>query len=252
VSTDTWNQINFPSSDITVIQLNGNWGKLTLFNIYNKGNNNKTILLLTKFHQENRTLLGQEEEGNAHIIWLSDFNRHHPHWDDPNNTRLFTGEAVKDAEVLIEAVAEVGLDLALLSGIPMHLHNITKKWSRLNQVFLSDHSENLLITCNTQTEHRGINTDHLPIWTELNLKVSTIEEEPAPNFCEVDWDKFGKALEGQLEALQPVVQISMQRQLDLCCKELTIAIQEVIHEQVPKARISPKTKRWWTKELTQL
>jgi hypothetical protein len=70
---------------------------------------------------------------------------------------------MKDAEVLIKAVAEVGLDLALLSRIPMHLHNVTKKWSRLNQVFLSDHLENLLIACNTQTEHRGINTDHLLI-----------------------------------------------------------------------------------------
>ena len=251
VSTDTWNQIDFPSSDVTVIQLNGNWGKLTLFNIYNDGNNNETISLLTKFHHENRTLLGQEE-GNAHIIWLGDFNRHHPHWDDPNDTRLFTGEAVKNAEALIEAVAEVGLDLALPSGIPTHLHNVTKKWSRLDQVFLSDHSENLLIACDTQTEHRGINTDHLPIRTELNLKVSTIEEEPAPNFREVDWDEFGKALEERLEALQPVAQISTQRQLDLSCKELTVAIQEVIHEQVPKARITPKTKRWWTKELTQL
>jgi hypothetical protein len=158
VSTDTWNQIDFPSGDVMVIQFNGNWGKLTLFNIYNEGNNNETISLLTKFHHKNRTLLGQGE-GNAHIIWLSDFNRHHPHWDDPNDTRLFTGEAVKDAEVLIEVVAEVGLDLALLSSIPMHLHNVTKKWSRLDQVFLSDHSENLLIACNTETEHRGINTD---------------------------------------------------------------------------------------------
>ena len=52
ISTDTWNQLDFPSGDVTVIQIKGNWGKLTLFNIYNDGNHNNTITVLTKFHSE--------------------------------------------------------------------------------------------------------------------------------------------------------------------------------------------------------
>src|SRR5579863_3808033 len=31
ISTDNWNQIEFPSSDVTVIQLNRRWGKITIF-----------------------------------------------------------------------------------------------------------------------------------------------------------------------------------------------------------------------------
>jgi hypothetical protein len=135
---------------------------------------------------------------------------------------------------------------------PTHLHNVSKKWSRLDQVFLSEHSGNLLIACDTLTEHRGINTDHLPIRTELSLKVSINEEEPTLNFREVDWDEFRKTLESRLEELQPAEQITMQRQLDQCCKDLTEAIQDVIHTQVPVVRTTSKTKRWWTKELTQL
>jgi hypothetical protein len=44
------------------------------------------------------------------------------------------------AETLIEAVAEVGLDLALPSVIAAHQHNVTKRWTRLDHVFISDHS----------------------------------------------------------------------------------------------------------------
>jgi|SRR5712671_1596435 len=96
--------------------------------------------------------------------------------------RLFMSEATKAAGKLIEAVADVGLELALLSGTPMHEHSITKQWSRLDQVFLSDISSGMLIYCDTLPGERGINMDHLPILTELNLEVDTSEAEHIPNF----------------------------------------------------------------------
>ena len=54
ISTDLWTQIDFPSSDVTVVQFNGTWGKITIFNIYNEGKNNDTIKLLTSFYNKNR------------------------------------------------------------------------------------------------------------------------------------------------------------------------------------------------------
>ena len=254
ISTDTWNQLDFPSGDVTVIQIKGSWGKLTIFNIYNEGNSNVTINALTKYYKDNRDNMerGTEPGKSAHILWVGDFNRHHPYWDDPNDTRLFTNEATKEAETLIEAVAEVGLELALPSGTPTHCHNVTKKWSRLDQVFISEHSVNMLTACDTLTEHMGIKTDHLPILTELNLSVSITEDSPAPNYREVDWEAFRKELGKVLDNTQPAERIDNQRQLDRSCGNLTKAIQNVIQTQVPVAKISPKTKRWWTKELTQL
>jgi len=69
ISSDSWNQIDFPSSDVTVIQLNGNWGKLTIFNIYNDGNHNDTINLLSKYHRENSTARRPEtERSTEHIM----------------------------------------------------------------------------------------------------------------------------------------------------------------------------------------
>ena len=252
LSTDTWNQLDFPSGDVTVVQFNGPWGKLNLFNIYNDGTNNDTVKLLTKFHKDNRATLEGENANNTHTIWVGDFNRHHPYWDDPKDMRLFTNEAIKAAELLIEAVAEAGLEMALPGKIPTHCHNVTKRWSRLDQVFLSEHSDNLLITCDTFTDQRGVNTDHLPIVTELSLAINTFTESPFPNFWNVDWPAFHETLERKLAEVHPAQKILNQRQLDQCCADLTQAIQSTIQEQVPVTKITSKSKCWWTKELTQL
>ena len=71
-------------------------------------------------------------EGEAHILWVGDFNRHHPLWDSPKDTQLFISDATNAAEKLIEAISDTGLELVLPSGILMHEHNVTKCWSRLD------------------------------------------------------------------------------------------------------------------------
>jgi ribonuclease HI/exonuclease III len=252
LSTDSWTQIDFQSSDVTIVQLEGEWGKLSIFNIYLEGNSNETLKQLGTFYSRNRNLFEHADRGVAHVLWLGDFNRHHPYWDDPNDVHLFTDEATKAAEELIDLIADVGLDLALPTGIPTHRHNVTKKWSRLDQVFLTDHSSELLISCDTQVDQRGIKTDHLPILTELSLPMVTAPEESYANFREVDWESFHQVLEGQLSILPPAQAIETQSQLDLSCEQLTEAIQKTIQEQVPVTVITPKSKRWWTKELSQL
>ena len=252
ISTDRWNQLDFPSSDVTAVQFTSEWGKLSIFNIYNEGTSNNTINLLTKYHRDNRINLEQSQIGNAHIIWLGDFNRHHPCWDDPGDQRLFTDNTIAAAEILIEAVAEAGLDMALPSGIPTHCHSATKRWSRLDHVFISDGSMDMVNACDALIDHRGINMDHVPVLTELNLEIGIQEAEPIPNFRDVDWDEFRKALARHLGPEQPKDQITNQRQLDERCSSLMEAIQSTIREQVPVTEFTPKLKHWWTKELTQM
>ncbi|KAH9953860.1 hypothetical protein BC827DRAFT_1095635, partial [Russula dissimulans] len=43
LSTDSWNQLDFPSGDVTIVQVVETWGTLTIFNIYNDGKSNDTI-----------------------------------------------------------------------------------------------------------------------------------------------------------------------------------------------------------------
>ena len=99
---------------------------------------------------------------------------------------------------------------------------------------------------------RNINTDHIPILTELNLGVAIKAAKPIPNFKDVDWDKFCKMLVNFLGPGQPEEQITSQRQLDKRCSSLMEALQNTIWEQVPVTAITSKLKRWWTKELMQM
>jgi hypothetical protein len=195
--------------DVTIINISGNWGDMTVYNIYNDCEKNDTIHQLEAFSQactnsSNRT--NANNKGIKSILWLGDFNRHHPHWDDPANTRLFTSSAICDAEILITAVAELGLDLALPPGIPTHLHNATKKWTRLNQVFISEDHTDTIITCEALCDSPGINTDHLPILTTLDLDLTRAPPNSPKNFRNVDWEAFKKDLTVRLDKLPPPYQ----------------------------------------------
>lgn len=249
---DRWEQIDFPSSDMVVIQTCGVWGKLTLINVYNDCNSNETIHLLTEFHSKHYAAIYQTNRGTAHVLWVGDFNRYHPYWDDPHNVRLFMNEATDATEKLIKAVVDAGLDLTLLSRILTHRHNVTKLWSRLDQVFITDHSDNILISCDTQPDHWGINTDHLPIQTKLDLDTVHIESEDIPNFQEADWESFQNELSAQLDKLPLLLPIKNQSQLNSSCKSLTKVIQCTINTKILVSTITPKSKHWWMKKLTQL
>lgn len=124
--TDNWKQIDFPSSDIIVIQLNSEWGVLTIYNIYNDCEGSDTIHQLDSFNHNLKSHTSHPAQVKRSILWLGDFNCHHPHWDNPTDTRLFTKATINKAEILISTLAEAGLDLALPAGILTHMHNVTK------------------------------------------------------------------------------------------------------------------------------
>jgi len=250
ISMDSWEQIDFPLGDVTVTSLKGDWGKMYIFNIYNKGNSNRTIQALEQFYRTHPEIADQLDRGSVHTIWLGDFNRHHPHWDDPSDAHLFMEVALAAAETLIDLVASLGLELGLPSGIPTHLHNITKKWSRLDQVFITEHSLELIEACDTETKFHSIKTDHFPIVTKLNLEATLMQPATIHNFKDVDWEKFHETLSLRLANLVTPAKPSNQERLNSCCEQLTLTLQLVIEDEVPKTELCTKLKRWWTKELT--
>jgi hypothetical protein len=212
----------------------------------------ETISLLTDYHCRNKDALERILMGEAHMLWLGDFNRYHPIWDNLEDMRLFMNEATEAAEKLIEVVANARLKLMLLSGTPMHKHNVTKHWSRLDQVFLLEHSSKTLISCNTLLGERGINMDHLLILTELRLEIDTMIAEPILNFCNANWEEFRAELQKQLNNSPKLACILDQAQLNTWCKELMNALQETIHAEVTTVKITTKSKHWWTKQPSQL
>jgi endonuclease/exonuclease/phosphatase family metal-dependent hydrolase len=141
-----------------------------------------------------------------HTIWLGDFNYHHPHWHNLEDTRLFTRPAISNAEILISMVAKAGLDMALPPGIPIHIHKVTKKWTRLDHVFISEDALDSILVCEALSDAQGINTDHLPILTTLDLDLTCAPSSEPKNYHNVDWEQFKKALDSRLDFLPPPVQ----------------------------------------------
>lgn len=253
ILTENWKQVDFPSGDVTVVQLTGSWGDLMLYNIYNDCEKNDTINMLETFaHSPLGDHSNRSRENSKATLWLGDFNRHHLHWDDPADTRLFTRTAIDNAESLISAIAGLGLDLALPPGIPTHLHNVTKKWTRLDQVFILEEHLDTIITCDTLPNTPGINTNHLPILTTLDLNLTRVQPNPPRNFRDVNWEDFEKELAARLDRLGPQTRIRTPGELETACQKLTKVIQETINEKVPEPVAGIKAKKWWMKELTKL
>ena len=101
-------------------------------------------------------------------------------------------------------------------------------------------------------EEQGINTDHFPIVTNLNLALVLAPKKEVRNYQEVDWKAFRETLKGKLSKRGILNFIKTQSELNNTCVKLRCAIQETIAEAVPKAKIGPHLKRWWTKELTEM
>ena len=252
--TESWEQLEFPSGDVTALRIKEKWGTLTIFNIYNDGEHDNTVDALTLYHrQHTRDILGTEStQREHHLIWLGDFNRHHPYWDRPEDNRLFTKDTQDAAERLLKTIADLGMDMALAKGTPTHQHNVTKKWSRLDQVFASEHTIEAITICDTLPEERGVNTDHIPIITVIDLELTRMPAQIARNFRDVDWEKFRSRLEEKIARIGLSNHINSRSALNHSCEKLTRVIQETIGEEVPHTNICARSKRWWSKELKML
>ena len=68
----------------------------------------------------------------------------------------------------------------------------------------------------------------------------------------MDWTDFRDNLSKRLLPLDPPGRIKEQEHLNVSCDTLTKAIQATIEDCVPTTTICALSKRWWTKELTQM
>ena len=85
--TDCYSILPVMHSDMTVVRFKGDNGFLSLFNIYNEITNNDTISCLDSFFDCNAHIV--QPANTDSVIWLGDFNQHHPLWEDDANKRLF-------------------------------------------------------------------------------------------------------------------------------------------------------------------
>lgn len=139
ISKNNWHIIPINSLNIMATELTGQFSKVRIYNIYNLGNSNRTLHFLeqhmhtehTKRHQHYERITQGERSQEEHIIWMGDFNCHHPMWEFEHNTHLFTAANLDAAGVLINLLSLYNLTQALPAGLATLEASNTKNHTRL-------------------------------------------------------------------------------------------------------------------------
>jgi hypothetical protein len=243
ISTDHFSQIDISSADITAVRFFNAEGGLSLFNVYNDCNHNNSIDALSNH------LATNPPPPSDHMLWLGDFNRHHPLWESINNRHLNSSEA--NVQPLLDLLHDHDMDLALPMGIPT-LETAAHNWTRPDNVWISHQALNLIISCDTDPSLRPALADHLPIITIIDMPIARSPPKLAPNFKVVDFEKFNTALLTRLNQDSPAQLITTKPQFSEKVQRLTTILQETIEAHALLKKLSPFSKRWWNSELTAL
>jgi len=107
-------------------------------NIYND-----TIGALEQFLSSRAPELCPAEED--HMMWIGDFNRHHPLWAEDHNNHLFTAAALEASGKLLDLVADCGMIQALHKDILTLQSSSTWNWTHPDNVFCMEHTSQLLV-----------------------------------------------------------------------------------------------------------
>jgi exonuclease III len=251
INTNNWKSLNIHgTNDITAIQLKGPYGTLSIFNIYNDCTHSRNETALRRYIQDHaNTLLASE---NHHMLLAGDFNRHHPLWDRDEDDHLFTQQATRLAEGVIDLIATYDLSMPLPKGIPTLQHMVTGRYSRPDNVFSSTDLLNHITKCEVDPSLRPPSTDHFPIITNIYLPQERTESPPTYNFREVDWDTFREKLKSKLDMTPNPQTITSPERLAATTESLTQAIQDTIKEKVTKSKPRPDAKRWWNGDLRKM
>lgn len=218
ISTNKWTQIPIDSPDITTIRIDINCSTILIYNIYNDGTHPRNLNCLDEHLHVLRT--DSVEAHGVRIIWLGNFNRHHPLWEEDRNVHLFDSTNLNASQPLLNLLTKYNMCMALPKGIPTLEALNTKNYTRPDNVFCSSELLGSFISCNTNPSSRPPQTHHLPILSELNTELHPSILNPRPNFRATNWGKFTDHLSNLLEAL-PMTHITTAQVLNEAVDALT-------------------------------
>ena len=251
LSSNSWKVMNIlGNNNMMAIQLKRENRKLMIINIYNAHTHSRMLTCLHQFMQEEQVNIG--EDANNHIMWCSNFNRHHHLWDDEADKQLFTPQATREADILIGLLAEKGLEMALLRSILTLKHMVTNLHSWPDNVWCSPELIPLIIQCDMDNYLQPLCTNHYPIITIINIPQDRKEPQNSLNYRFTDWDDFRKQLVLNLETIPLPNIIENNEELQQAANDLTDAIQRTIKDRVPVSKPCLHSKRWWNNKLREL
>jgi endonuclease/exonuclease/phosphatase family metal-dependent hydrolase len=247
IYTDSYIAIPIMHSDITGIHFKGVNGSLSVINIYNEITNNDTMSYLDSFLDANICMVRPTEAD--HMIWLGDFNRHHPMWEDDTNSHLFEPENY--ITPLLDLLYKHDMFLALPKGIPTFQTN-AGRWTRPDNVWRTSTQTDPIQRCDVIPNIRPPLADHMPVITVVDLPLPRSAAPQSLDFRSADWPAINKALKIRLAAESPAARICTKDKFITKVDTVVQIITEVLKKNLEVTKLSLYARRWWTKELSDL
>jgi hypothetical protein len=183
------------------------------------------------------------------MLWLGDFNRHHPIWEDKANEHLFESE--DNISPLIDLLYKHDITLALPKGIPTFQTN-AGNWTRPDGVWRTNTADDTILRCDVVPSIRPPLADHLPIITILDLPLPRSSAPSSLNYREGDWPTINTKLRARLQTESPASRIKTKAEFVNKVDTVINIIKSVLEEELEVTKPSPYSRRWWTRELTDL
>ncbi len=135
---------------------------IIIVNIYSDGDSMAswvTIDAMMRMYTAKR----RDERGLPYrFICAGDWNAHHPIWDEPRNSHLFTDRALERAGHLLQLIGRHHLKMPLPAFIPTLRAFSTGNYTRVDNVFCSDELLPAFIQCTVDHAAQPPRTDHFP------------------------------------------------------------------------------------------
>ena len=227
LSTDCYSILPIMHSDVTAICFKGDNGFLSIFNIYNEITNNDTIACLDSFLTRNEHLVCPSPLDC--VLWLGDFNQHHPIWEEDANEWLFENDEF--ISPLIELLYRNQMLLALPKGIPT-FQSTTGNWMRPDNVWCSNSTDDPILRCDVVPAIRPPLADHMPIITIIYLPFPRAAEIHALDFRQANWIKVNEDLAQRLEADHPPSRITSKHDFISKVDELVQVIKDILGDHL--------------------
>ena len=185
-ATDTWTALDIRSPDIKAVKIKTCNGVVLIFNLYCDCTHNNSLLKLKEFIQQEATQTTQNEQ-NTSMIWLGDFNWHHPQWDKERNPHLFIQQNLDATQTLIDATIERNMHMTLLKNLPTLKAMSTGNYTCTDNIFISADLLDKIIICTTIPEDQPAKSDHIPINTTLEINTTATTTKPKYNYRQTIW-----------------------------------------------------------------
>ena len=113
------------------------------------------------------------------------------------------------------------LNMALPKGIPTLQHMVTKKYSRPDNIFITEGLNELITVCKVDPELKPPYTDHYTITTNILIPQKKATTNLSYNFRDIDWKSFKTKLSNKLNTIPIPTQYQNSEQIKLVIDLLT-------------------------------